>query len=56
MKKRKLMPEMENIINETDKFFKFAEKFIETKKKEVNNVVNQWNIIRPRTEIRLRNR
>ena len=34
MKKRKLMPEMENIIKETDKFFKFAEKFIEAKKKE----------------------
>lgn len=37
MKKRKLMPEIENIINDSDKFFKFAEKFIETKKKEVNN-------------------
>tara|TARA_R110002020_G_scaffold1935_2_gene8871 strand:+ start:622 stop:747 length:126 start_codon:yes stop_codon:yes gene_type:complete len=41
MKKRKIMPELKKIVNDSDKFFKFAEKFIETKKKEVNNVVNQ---------------
>jgi len=41
MKKRKIMPELKKIVNESDKFFKFAEKFIETKKKEMNNVVNQ---------------
>ena len=41
MKKRKLMPELKKIVNDSDKFFKFAEKFIETKKKEINNVVNQ---------------
>ena len=34
MKKRKIMPELKKIVNDSDKFFKFAEKFIETKKKE----------------------
>jgi len=32
------MPELKKIVNESDKFFKFAEKFIEAKKKESKDV------------------